>query len=251
MAVPTRPITPVISAVKSTSMVVTFTDSYNGGFTITTKQIYYSTSPDLPLPWPLPILTDNITRFLINSDGSTTVTNLTPGTVYYFWARTTNSDGTSSWSGRASARTLIGPSPPAQPLLASVTCDSLDVSWMPPSNGGATILGYQVGYGTNSKLPSSIVAASSPQKITGLLPGTVYYIWVRARNSIGWGAWSTPNNARAVAGVYVQHTILTVSGGVVTRAAVWKLAVPYVNVRGVWKPAEAWARNLGVWNKTI
>jgi hypothetical protein len=224
--IPAKPSTPNISNITATSVYVTFSDGDNGGDSIDARQIGYGTS-------------STSVQDTVSSDRSTTITGLSQGTTYYFWARTHNSEGWSAWSGRASAKTLKGPGAPSAPLLSSVRATSVDVAFSPPSDtGGSTITGYQIGYGTSSSAPASTVSATSPQVVTGLNPGTVYYFWVRARNSVGWGTWSAYRSIRTVAGAYIRV------------GAEMKLAVPYVKVGGVWKIAEPWIRNVGAWKRT-
>lgn len=226
--IPGKPTTPVISSITSTSVHATFSDGSNGGDAIDTRQIGYDSDPA------------GGSKGLVTSDRSTTITGLTPGATYYFWARTHNSEGWSAWSGRATAKTLKTPDAPSAPLLSSVRATSVDVAFSAPANnGGATITGYQIGYGVSSTTPTTTVAATSPRVITGLVPGTVYYFRVRAQNSVGWGAWSAARSIRTVAGVHIKVGAET------------KLAVPYVRVAGVWKIAEPWVRNVGVWKRTI
>ncbi len=229
---PSAPSRPVISAVKATSATVSFSDGSNGGDAIDSRQIAYSTLSSTP---------GSSTSYpVVSSDGSTNITGLSTGTRYYFWARTHNSEGYSSWSPSANAVTLDVPDPPSTPLLSSIQSTSIDVAWTPNSSGGSTISGYQVGYGTSSSIPpTTIVAASSPRIITGLTPGTVYYFRARAQNSVGWSSWSGAAQATTIAGAYIQV------------GSTIKLAVPYVRDGGVWKVAEPWVRNLGVWKRTV
>jgi hypothetical protein len=144
---------------------------------------------------------------------------------------------------------LRTPDAPSQPLLASVTVSTVDVSFSPNGDGGASILAYQVGYGTDSSGPTTNVNATSPVTITGLSPGTVYYFWARAQNSVGWGPWSVANSVRTVAGAYVGVTPVVVPIGMPYVPA-YKLAVVYVNVGGTWKLAEPWVKIMGVWTRT-
>lgn len=118
------------------------------------------------------------------------------------------------------------PAAPNKPILTGVTVNSVDVSWTPNGNGGSTITEYQIGYGTASSGPTTYVIANSPDTIGNLATGTVYYFWVRAKNAIGWSAWSPVNSVRTFLGSYVNV------------AGTWKLAIPYVNVGGVWKQAQ-------------
>lgn len=223
---PDPPSTPKITGIKATSVVVTFTDGDNGGDAIDSRQIGYDTDPA------------GGSKTVVSSDGSTTVSGLSTNVTYYFWARTHNSVGYSNWSGRASAKTQAVPSAPSAPLLSSVTATSVDVSWTDNSDGGSSIVAHQIGWGTSSSSPTSTVSASSPQVVTGLSPGTTYYIFVRAQNAVGWSSWSKPTSMRTVAGAYILV------------GSTWKLAIPYVRVGGVWKQAEAWGRSAGVWKRT-
>lgn len=222
--VPDAPHTPTISGITSTSVVVKFVDAGNGGDAINSRQITYGTS-------------SSGGTSTVSSDGSTTISGLSPNTTYYFWARTHNSIGYSAWSGRASAKTTSVPTPPSAPLLSSVTATSVDVSWT--DNASSTpISAHQIGWGPTALTPGPTVSANSPQVLTGLIPGTTYYIFVRAQNSVGWSAWSKPTQMRTVAGAYILV------------GSTWKLAVPYVKVGATWKLAEAWGRTAGVWKRT-
>ena len=229
-AEPDKPTTPVISNIGRTSVHVTFSDGDNNGDAITSRQIAYSTNSGTPAA--------TTSYPVVSSDRSTTITGLAAETTYYFWARTRNSEGYSAWSGRATARTLNVPDAPSAPLLAGVRMQSVDVAFSAPSGNGSSITGYQIGYGTSATTPATTVAATSPQIVTGLTPGTTYYFFVRARNAVGWGPWSAPRSIRTIAGAYVKV------------GAVTKLAIPYVKSGGVWKVAEPWVRNAGVWKRT-
>jgi hypothetical protein len=213
-----------LTNITSTSVHATFTDG-SGGAPIDSRQIGYGTNSASP-------------QIIVASDRSTDITGLTPGTTYYFWARTHNVAGYTAWGPRSSATTLRVPSAPAAPTISNIRQTTASVSFTPPNNGGSTITAYQVGYGTSSAGPATIISATSPQTVTDLLPGTVHYFWVRAQNSVGWGPWSSPTTAQTIAGVRVKV------------GTEYKLAVPYVNDNGVWKLAHPWARIAGVWKET-
>jgi hypothetical protein len=145
---------------------------------------------------------------IISSDGSTAITGLASGTTYFVWARTHNVAGYSAWS------------------------------WTAPSdNGGSSITGYEVGYGTSSTAPTTIVSGTSPKTITGLTPGTTYFFWVRAINAIGTGPWS-PFVANA-----------TIAGARIKVGASWVIAVAYVRDAGTWKLAVPFVKDAGVWKE--
>jgi hypothetical protein len=224
--VPNAPSTPVLSAVTAHGMTATFTDGANGGATIDSRQLAYH-------------ITNTLTgAVIVASDGSTAVTGLNAGTTYYFWARTHNVAGYSAWSPVASKKTLNVPGAPSKPTLSGISPTSVTVSWTAPAdNGGSPITGYQVGYGTSSTTPSTIVSGTSPKIITGLTPGTTYFFWVRAINAIGTGPWS-PLAANA-----------TIAGARIKVGASWVIAIAYVRDGGVWKLAVPFVKDAGVWKE--
>jgi len=223
---PPSPDTPQLSSIKSTSILVKFASNGDGGADIDLREIGYSKNSG--------VITDTTI-----SDGSTTVGGLDPGARYYFWARVHNFVGWSNWSGRASAVTLRVPDAPTKPLIASISSISAEASFSQNGNGGAIVTSSQFGYGTDPSAPTTIDTAGSPHIIDGLVPGTMYYVWARVQNSVGWSPWSASASFRTVAGAYIKV------------GTQWKIAVPYVRVGGVWKKAEPWVCNQGVWNRTV
>ena len=224
--VPGAPTVPVVTNVTDTTAYATFSNSNNGGEPFLEHQVGYSKTIYV------------VDGTIVTSDGSTTVTGLTPGTLYWFWARSRNVKGWGPWSGRSSITTLKTPDAPTVPLLAAVRMTSVDVAFSGNGDGGSPILEYQIGYGTSSASPTNTVSATSPKTVTGLSPGTTYYFRTRARNSVGWGPWSAASTIKTLAGAYVKV------------GATWQLAVPYVRVGGVWKLAEPWVRSVGTWKRT-
>lgn len=220
--------TPVrFSSITSTSVVAAFDGQGNGGSPITTWQLGWSDEPN------------NIAEFNMASSGTSTVSGLTPGTTYYFWARGANALGWGPWSTRSQMTTLSVPQAPSVPMLSNNQPTSVDVSWTPNGTGGSPITGFQVGYATSPVAPVTIVSATSPKTITGLTPGTTYYFWVRAQNAIGFSDWSGFASNQTIAGARIK-----VSG-------VWKFAIPYVRDGGVWKNAVPYVKTAGEWKETV
>ncbi len=226
--VPAAPSQPVLSSITSTSVFVTFTDGSNGGAAIDSRQIGWGTSSTTP-------------SSTMSSDGSDTISGLTPGTTYYVWARTHNAKGFSAWSVRSTFTTTRVPDAPSTPVISNIGPTSVTASWTPNGNGGAAITGYQVSYGTSSDGTGHATTGivSSPLNISGLTPGVKYYFAVRAQNNVGFGPYSAFANATTIAGIRIKV------------GTVWKFAVPYVRVGGVWKLARPWTKTAGVWKETI
>lgn len=219
------PSAPTLSAITSTSVDVTFTDG-TGGAAIDSRQIGYGTDPSTP-------------GTTVSSDGSDTITGLTPGTTYYFWARTHNVAGYSPWSGRSTAVTLRVPYAPSAVTYSSIKQTSVTTAFTLNGDGGSAITAYQLSYGlTSSADTTTAIVTSLSNSVTGLNPGALYYFKVRAQNSIGWGDWSAISNVTLVAGAWVKDGV------------VWKRAVPWVRDGGVWKVAKPWGRVAGVWRES-
>jgi hypothetical protein len=121
------------------------------------------------------------------------------------------------------------PSAPSAPVLSKVTVDTVTVTWTAPNNGGSTITGYTLGYGTSSTTATTEVSATSPYTVKNLAMNTLYYFWVRAKNAVGLSPWSKPSSAKTFLGVYVYYN------------NTWTPAIPYVLTGGVWKQAQPFA----------
>jgi fibronectin type 3 domain-containing protein len=111
---------------------------------------------------------------------------ITDGVTYYYVIKSYNgadSDNSAEVSGKAITAFSID-------SLTSVSTTSLAVTF-PTTTGGDA---YDIHYGTSSgSLTSTISNVTSPHTMTGLAPDTVYYVLVKARNSVGSGATrSTP-----------------------------------------------------------
>jgi hypothetical protein len=79
------------------------------------------------------------------------------------------------------------PGRPGRPLPDGVTHDSkVPMTWSPAVANGAPVTGYQV----RDDHGRTAACGSTACTVTGLHNGTTYRFSVRARNAVGWGAWS-------------------------------------------------------------
>ncbi|QPX62493.1 minor tail protein [Arthrobacter phage Truckee] len=131
--------------------------------------------------------------------------------------------------------------PPAPDSLGvdSIEMTSMRYRFTSNGDGGASILQWQIGYGTSSTTPQSYLTSGGTSIITGLTPGTTYYFWSRGRNSVGWGPWSVRSTGRTYAGARVKYN------------GVWREAIPYVKHNGAWKIAQPYSKINGIWRKSI
>lgn len=153
-----------------------------------------STSTQVDLTWLAPSDGGSaITGYDVYQDGAFiantptvnyTVTGLTNDVSYAFKVVAVNSIGDSLDSNTVNITpTLATTAPLGITTLAGTTGDTETVlSWIAPSDGNATITGYNVYQDT--VLVGSLVAGS-PQTITGLTNDTAYDFDVRAVNSVG------------------------------------------------------------------
>jgi hypothetical protein len=223
------------TTVGSTSITLAFSYGANNGAGVTGGQISYTTNPAI------------VAERVVSANGGATIAGLVRGARYYFRARNVNSEGWSAWTGQVAYTLLDFPDAGAAVTLLNVRQTTVEAQFWSSPNGGAAIDAYQLLWSTNTTpavdpfVVVGITPAVPPLKynVTGLLPGTTYYFWSRARNSVGWGPWSPIKSIKTFAGGYVKD------------GAVWKQAIPYVKVAGVWRVARPWSRISGTWRESI
>lgn len=126
---------------------------------------------------------------------SSTVTGLTEGVAYNFRVKAVNIISASGGN-HSTASSNVTPTAAVPGLATSLSVviadGSLDADWLAPSdNGGSAITDYVVEYqplGGSWATFSDGVSTATAAIITGLTPGTQYYVRVSAKNSIGTGA---------------------------------------------------------------
>jgi hypothetical protein len=137
------------------------------------------------------------------------LTGLPKGTVLYVRVQAHNSVGWSSWSASRTFTTATTvASAPGTPSVSAIGPTSATVAWSAPVDaGGAAITGYEIQRATTADFSeiALITGAASPSSLTGLLPGTDYYVRVRATNAAGSGDWSATTTFTTLSGVKVGN----------------------------------------------
>jgi hypothetical protein len=131
---------------------------------------------------------------------TTRVTGLTPGTEYTFRVRAANGEGPGPLSAASNAVTPSGTEAPDAPTAVTAIADtrSADVAWSAPADdGGSAITGYRITpfVGATAQTPTTVGAATTATRVTGLTNGTGYTFRVQAINAVGTGTESTASNA--------------------------------------------------------
>lgn len=227
VTVPPAPTPVSLSNVTATSVDVTYVGQGDGGAFVDHWQIGYGTDPTYPQQY-IELVTG-------------TISGLTPGTRYYFWAQGHNSAGWGYWSSRTDTTTQALPAAPPAPIIAETHQTSLKVNYLP--DGSISAGSYTVGWGTSPVAPTSTASTAEgvlTKTITGLNPYTVYYVWTKSTNVWGTGPWSPSTMVRTVAGAWVKRAT----------GPEFDPAIPYVKVSGVWKIAQPWVRIAGEWKET-
>jgi outer membrane protein assembly factor BamB len=143
---------------------------------------------------------------------TTSVTNLTPGTTYFFTVKAVGPGGISASSNETSA-TPHNPAPPGTLSAAAITA-GVTLSWAASSEA----ISYNVYMGSAAGAESSTPIASvttAGTTVAGLTPNVAYYFVVKA---VSYGALSSPSNeASAIAATAPPPTGVTATaqiGGV-------------------------------------
>lgn len=171
------------SASNSSSSVSWSAPAFNGGYSITSYTVTYSS--DNGATW---------TTATTNAGASPiTVAGLINGTPYIFEVAATNSVGTgpfSSPSAPATPSTVPG-APTGVSAVGGINAQTT-VSWAAPvNNGGAIVTGYTV---TGSPSGSCSTSGATSCVVTGLTDGTSYTFTVTATNASGTGPTSSPSS---------------------------------------------------------
>jgi len=152
-------------------------------------QLNYTASSGV-LSVRVPVTLNSGSYITINTDGTF---SLSSGTVTS-WVELTN------FVVGAGANTA--PGAPTSVIATSTGATTANVSFTAPaSNGGATITSYTATSSPGGITGSISQAGSGTIAMTGLTAGTAYTFTVKARNSVGDSAASSPSNSTTTVGV--------------------------------------------------
>jgi hypothetical protein len=159
----------------------------DGGSSVTARGVCWSTSPN-------PTTANNKTTNGTGTGSFTSnLTGLTPGTPYYVRAYATNSQGT-GYGNQVSFTTSAGLPAVTTSAVSGITSTSATSGGNVTSDGGTTVTARGVCWSTspnpttaNSKTTNGTGTGSFTSNLTGLTPGTPYYVRAYATNSQGTG----------------------------------------------------------------
>lgn len=87
---------------------------------------------------------------------------------------------------------LRTPDPPPTPTATFQPQTDVVVAWYAPADGGSPILEFQIQYAINPSFTDAMLISSGKlgRYTVSVVMGMTAYFRVRARNAVGWGAWS-------------------------------------------------------------
>lgn len=118
--------------------------------------------------------------------------------------------GSASCGGTFSAdRIPQVPGAPYSVAITQVTATSMVYQFSSTTDGGSAILEWQVQYATNSGFSTGVVSIGGGNGIvtlSGLTPGTAYWVRARGRNAVGWGPYGNAFSATTLSGAFVGNS---------------------------------------------
>jgi hypothetical protein len=151
------------------------------------------------------------------------------------------------WSGilGGALRYVEAPTAPRSVTAYSAGAGAVTVSWdAPTSDGGTALTGYSLQYSTSASFTGAqtvlVDASASPYTLTGLTPGTLYYIRVSALNAVTEAA-----NTSSAASAAVE--VLILSGAKYGVDGQWKDCEVFLGVSGAWVPVSVGYGDAGQW----
>ena len=175
---------------------------------------------------------------------------LTQGTVYYLKMLVRNSRGDSVYGPWISFTTRADvPTPPAGLAVTAVTETTATASWSAPANlFGSTLWGYTLRFAQNKAFSKGLLEYTGDgsmlsQALTGLLPGTTYYVQVHSLSSKG------PGSRSALVSFKTAGTAPNPQAMWMRVAGTWKGGTMWMRVAGTWKQVTLWQRINGTWRK--
>lgn len=176
----------------------------------------------------------------INHNGNVLdIGGLARATTYSFQTRARNAVGWSGWSPLAYATTgATVPDAPGKPTVSDIGPDTALVDFAAANNGGSSITTYEIQTATSPGMTANTQNVMTPggkKIVTGLSPGVLNYVRVRAHNALGAGPWSAVTSFEAL------------SGAAVKVAGKWVPAKVWVKVGGTWRVAKVHKKKAGTW----
>ena len=180
--------------------------------------------------------------------------DLEPGQDYYVWLEVQNAGVGGGWGPkggwvRFTTRSDV-PTPPDPVTISNIDDYSALLTWGEPDDLlGSTPLGYTIRVASNKSFSVGAFSLTDAfdsglsQGLSGLQPGSKYWVQLRMDSTNGPGSWSTPVSFTTTGQPPTpQATWMRVSG-------VWRTGKMWLRVAGTWREVTLWQKNSGTWRK--
>jgi hypothetical protein len=176
--------------------------SWNAVSNADTYEVYYNNTA-----------TPTAALFRATSSTYIVITGLSNGTAYYVWVKAKNAKGSSEFSEMASGMPIAASNPPVTPGTPYVQSGDgeITVVW----DAVPTATKYEVWIGTSQNSGEAHKWGNDTHdlsvRVTGLSKSTVYYLWIKAKNSAGSSGFSPMTTGKPLedANAYTVNSVQT------------------------------------------
>ncbi|UYV73146.1 PTPRD [Cordylochernes scorpioides] len=172
---------------------------------VTGYKVYYTTSPTLQ--------TTAWHTQTVDTNQLTTISDLTPHTIYTIRIQAFTSRGPGPLSAPVQVKTQQGvPSQPTNLRVVATSSTTVQVSWTQPSHSGEKVVGYEVYWNdtfTQQQYSHPVEEAQTSHLLENLYPDTLYFVWVSAKSRAGEGAATPPVSVRTEQYVGAETSVWT------------------------------------------
>ncbi|XP_061378118.1 tyrosine-protein phosphatase Lar isoform X3 [Danaus plexippus] len=175
-----------VRPLSSSTMVIQWDEPETPNGQVTGYKIYYTSDSSQSLQsWH---------SQMVDNNHLTTISELTPHTVYTIRVQAFTSVGPGPISAPVQVKTQQGvPSQPSNLVAVEAGETSVTLSWKRPAHAGDNIVSYELYWNDTyaKQHHRKRIPITETYTLTGLYPNTLYYIWLAARSQRGEGA-TTP-----------------------------------------------------------
>ncbi|CAH0729535.1 unnamed protein product, partial [Brenthis ino] len=176
-----------VRPLSSSTMVIQWDEPETPNGQVTGYKIYYTSDPSQSLQsWHSQMMDNN---------HLTTISELTPHTVYTIRVQAFTSVGPGPISAPVQVKTQQGvPSQPSNLVAVEAGETSVTLSWRRPTHAGDNIVSYELYWNDTyaKQHHRKRIPITETYTLNGLYPNTLYYIWLAARSQRGEGATTPP-----------------------------------------------------------
>ncbi|XP_045484007.1 tyrosine-protein phosphatase Lar isoform X2 [Pieris rapae] len=176
-----------VRPLSSSTMVIQWDEPETPNGQVTGYKVYYTSDPSQSLQsWHSQMMDNN---------HLTTISELTPHTVYTIRVQAFTSVGPGPISAPVQVKTQQGvPSQPSNLVVVEAGETSVTLSWRRPTHAGDNIVSYELYWNDTyaKEHHKKRIPITETYTLNGLYPNTLYYIWLAARSQRGEGATTPP-----------------------------------------------------------